>query len=263
MGQHHLHRPQRARLGTAGRMTLLALKDVCKSYRDGLHSRQVLDRVSFEIDAGETIGVLAARLAGKTTLLEVAAGLEMPDSGSVLWEGDDLAQMSAGRRAGYRRRRGIALASCDWRPGASESVVSHVATPLYSDTLKMGEAERCAHRALERVGASHLGHRTTDRLGVSDRVRVELARALVREPRVLLVDEPAILPRPSEAREFFALLHGLPKQLGLALIIASEEVTAIRGSHRVMNLDGQLYSTDTRRKVVELRPGRGTRPNAS
>jgi ABC-type methionine transport system ATPase subunit len=259
MGQRDLQRPQGARLGTAGTLTLLALKDVCKSYRDGLHPRQVLDCVSFEIDAGETIGVLAARLAGKTTLLEIAAGLELPDSGSVLWEGEDLAKMSADRRASYRRRRGIALASCDWRPGASTPVVTHVATPLYSDTLKMGEAERCAHRALERVQASHLGHRMTNRLGVSDRVRVELARALVREPRVLLVDEPAILPRPSEARALFALLHELPKQLGLALVIASEEVTAVRGSHRVMNLDLQLYSTDSRRKVVELHPGRSTR----
>jgi predicted ABC-type transport system involved in lysophospholipase L1 biosynthesis ATPase subunit len=244
-------------------MTLLALTDVCKSYRDGMRTRLVLDHVSLDIDAGETIGVLASRRAGKTTLLKVAAGLEQADSGSVRWEGEDLAAMNADRRARYRRRRGIALASCDWRPGTSEPVVTHVATPLYSDTLKMGQAERCAHRALERVGASNLGHHMTDRLGVSERVRVELARALVGEPRVLLVDEPAILPRPSEARELFALLHELPTQLGVALVIASEEVTAVRGSHRVMNLDGQLHSTEPRRRVVELRPGRGTRSAAS
>ncbi len=241
-------------------MTLLALQDVSKSYPDGLRPRLVLDRASFEIDAGETIGVLAARLAGKTTLLKIAAGLELPDSGSVCWEGDDLAQMNTDKRTSYRRRRGIALASCDWCPVDSKSVVTHVATSLYSDGLKIGQAERCAHRALEWVGVSHLGHRTTDRLGVSERVRVELARALVREPRVLLVDEPAVLPRPSDAREFFALLHELPKRFDLALVIASEEVTALRGARRVMNLDVQLHSTDRRRKVVELRPR--TRPNA-
>jgi ABC-type methionine transport system ATPase subunit len=244
-------------------MTLLALEEVCKSYRDGVRPRRVLDHVSLEIDSGETIGVLAARLAGKTTLLKVAAGLEPVDSGAVCWEGHDLARMSADQRARHRRRGGIALASCDWRSVASRSVVSHIATPLYSDGLKMRQAERRAHQALEWVQAPELGHRTTDRLGVSDRVRVELARALVREPRLLLVDEPAVLPRPSDAREFFELLHGLPKQLGLALIIASEEVTALHDSRRLMNLDGQLYSTDPRRKVVELRPGRGTRPGAS
>lgn len=244
-------------------MTLLALDEVCKSYRDGLRPRLVLDHVSLEIDAGETIGVLAARLAGKTTLLKVAAGLESADCGSVCWEGADLARMGADQRARYRRCGGIALASCDWRPVASRPVVAHIATPLYSDGLKMREAEQRAQQTLEWVQAPELGYRMTDRLGVSDRVRVELARALVREPRVLLVDEPAVLPRPDDAREFYELLHGLPKRFGLALIVASEEVTALRGGRRIMNLDGQLFSTDSRRKVVELRPSRGSRPRAS
>jgi ABC-type methionine transport system ATPase subunit len=244
-------------------MALLELRDVCKSYRDGVRPRVVLDQVAFALDAGETIGVLAARLAGKTTLLKVAAGLELPDSGAVLWEGHDLAKMSADRRTSYRRRHGIALVSCDWRPVRSEAVVRHIAMPLYSNGLKMGQAEECAYRALGWAQALHLGHQKTERLGMSDRLRVALARALAREPRVLLVDEPALLARSSQASEFFALLHGLPKQLGLGLVIASEEVTAVRGSRRVMNLDGKLYSTERRRKVVELRPGRGAKADES
>jgi ABC-type methionine transport system ATPase subunit len=243
-------------------MTLFSMQEVSKSCRDGARELLVLDCVSFAIDAGETVGVLSARRGGKTTLLRVAAGLESPDSGSVCWESHDLAKVSADKRAALRRRRGIALVSCDWRPVASVPVVAHVARPLYSSRLKMGEAERCAHQALEWVEASHLGHRMTDRLSISERVRVELARALVREPRLLLVDEPAVLPRPSDAREFYALLHGLPKRFDLALLVASEEVTALRGAHRVMNLDRRLYSSDSRRKVVELR-ARAPRPDAS
>ncbi len=244
-------------------MALVALREVYKSYPDGMRPRVVLDHVSFEMDAGETVGVLAARLAGKTTLLNVIAGLERPDSGAVCWEGNDLARMGVNRRTRYRRRGGIGLAICDRRPVDARPVAAYVATPLYSEGLKMSLAEERAHRALEWVEASHLGHQTTARLGMSDRVRVELARALVREPRLLLVDEPALLPQASEARELFALLHGLPKKLGLALVIASEEVTAVRGSPRVMNLShGRLSSTDHRRKVVALRPGRGASPGA-
>lgn len=235
-------------------MALLELQEVCKSYRDGRRPRVVLDRVSLAIDIGETIGVLASRRAGKTTLANVIAGLQLPDSGRVLWDGHDLCRMSSGGRAGCRRRDGIALASCDWRALSCERVIERVATPLYSDGVRTGEAQDCAYRALERVGAAQLGHRDTDRLGIDERVRVELARALVREPRLLLVDEPALLARPSEARELFAVLHRLPEQLGLALLVASEDVAAIRGSRRVMNLDGRLYSTESRRKVVALRP---------
>src|ERR1700739_4539619 len=99
-------------------MTLLSIQEGSKSYRDGVRELLVLDRVSFAIDAGETVGVLSSRRGGKTTLLRVAAGLESPDSGSVCWESHDLAKLSADKRAALRRRRGIALASCDWRPAA-------------------------------------------------------------------------------------------------------------------------------------------------
>lgn len=238
-------------------MTLLELRDVSKTYRDGVGPQLVLDDVSFAIDAGETIGILASRLAGKTTLLRVAAGVDLPDSGAVLWEGQDLTKMSADARGKHRQLKGIAVVSCDWHPRIAEPVVRHVAMPLYSRGMKADHAEERAYRALELVKASHTGHRTTDRLGINDRVRVELARALAREPRVLLVDEPALLPQPSDARDFFALLYELAKQLNLAMVIASEEVSAVGDAHRVMNLDGQLYSTDSRRKVVELRRNRG------
>jgi predicted ABC-type transport system involved in lysophospholipase L1 biosynthesis ATPase subunit len=248
-------------------MTLFALREVGKRYPDGMRESLVLDRVSLEIDTGETVGVLAARRAGKTTLLRIAAGLDVPDEGEVCWEYCDLARMSTDERARLRRRRGIALASGDWHPLASVSVLEHVAMPLYSDGLRMNDAEVCARRALERVQAPRLGYQATDRLGLVDRLHVELARALVGEPRLLLMDEPAVLPRPEEARKFYELLHALPRQLDLALLIVSEEVAAVRGASRMMNLDGKLYSTDSRRKVVNF-PGRrgndpGREPEAS
>jgi predicted ABC-type transport system involved in lysophospholipase L1 biosynthesis ATPase subunit len=250
-------------------MTLLAICEVSKSYRDGMRDRLVLDRVSLQIGAGEKVGVLAAGRAGKTTLLKIAAGLESPDSGSVRWKSHDLTRLSANKRAVFLRREGMALVSCVQRPVVALPVAQYVARPLYSDGLKFGEAERCAHRALEWVEAPHLGYRMTDQLGMSEQVRVELARALIREPRLLLVDEPAVLPRPSDARKFYELLHGLPRRFNLAMLIASEEAMALRGAQRVMNLDRRLYSsrktmepTDDDHNVVELRARRGPRLDA-
>ncbi|HEY2282807.1 MAG TPA: ATP-binding cassette domain-containing protein [Solirubrobacteraceae bacterium] len=229
-----------------------------KRFRDGLRKVAVLDGVSFELYAGETLGVLAARGAGKTTLLRVAAGLEAPDEGEVCWRGHDLVRLSADERARARRHGGIALARGDWRTGDSKVVVEHVAMPLYAEGLGVERAEACAWRALETVGATGLGYTPTGRLGLAERVRVELARAIVREPALLLIDEPAVLARPSDARAFYALIHSLPKQLDLSLLIASEEVAALRGAGRVMSLDsGRLYSTDSRRKVISFPERRG------
>jgi predicted ABC-type transport system involved in lysophospholipase L1 biosynthesis ATPase subunit len=250
-------------------MSLLTFQDVTKHFRNGLRDLAVLDGVSFELYAGETVGVLASRGAGKTTLLLLAAGLETPDEGEVRWQDRDLARLSADGRARARRHGGIALARGDWRAGDSRVVIEHVAMPLYSEGLSMQRADACARRALETVQAPQLGHVPTGRLGLAERLRVELARAIVREPALLLVDEPAVLAQPKDAQAFYALIHSLPKRLGLSLLIASEEVAALRGAARVMNLDnGHLYSTDSRRKVISLperrgRNGPSTRADAS
>jgi ABC-type methionine transport system ATPase subunit len=239
-------------------MSLLAFRRVSKRFADGVREVAVLDRVSFEVYPGEKVGVLASRRAGKTTLLRVAAGLLAPDEGEVVWDGSvDLAGGDANLCARVRRRGGVALVRGDWRSADATPVLQHVGIPLYSAGVRIEEAERGARRALEWVGASQLGYRDTGQLALWDRLVVELARAVVREPRLLLIDEPAVLPQPREARAFYGLLHDLSDRLGCALLIASEEVSALRGLHPVMSLsDGRLHGTSSRRAVIDF-PGGG------
>jgi lipoprotein-releasing system ATP-binding protein len=236
-------------------MSLLAFLQVSKRFPDGTREIPVLDCASFEVEVGETVGLLASRRAGKTTLLKIASGLMVPDEGKVLWDDLDLAEMSRDERARARRDGGVALAQGDWRTERAMSVLRHVALPLYSSKLNMMEAEKRALRALEWVDAPHLGHWSTTELGVSERLTVELARAIVREPRLLLVDEPAVFPQPEDARAFYELLRSLPEKVGCALLIASEEVSALRGCKPMMSLSGgRLSSTTSRRKVIDF-PG--------
>ena len=110
--------------------------------------------------------------------------------------------------------------------------------PHYSEGMRMSDAEEHALRTLELLDAGNLAHRSTRELGLPERLIVELARAIVREPRLLLVDEPAVLSKPGQARAFYALLHSLPERIGCSLLIASEEVTPLRGSRPMMTLSG-------------------------
>jgi ABC-type methionine transport system ATPase subunit len=234
-------------------MSLLAFRQVSKRFPDGNREIVVMDRVSFEVEVGETVGLLCSRRSGKTTLLKVAAGLTLPDEGKVLWEGRDLTEMSRDDRARVRREGGVAMVQGDSRIERSLPVLTHIAHRLYSSGLTMTKAEKRAMQTLDCLEATNLATWSTTELGVGERLMVELARAIVREPRLLLVDEPAVLPQPEDARAFYALLRSLPERVGCALLIASEEVHPLRGCKPMMSLGrGQLSSTTSRRKVIDF-----------
>lgn len=242
-------------------MSLLAFRGVSKSFREGSEQLKVLDRVSFEVEAGETMGLLASRRSGKTTLLKVAAGLIEPDEGSILWGDAELTTMSRDELAQARRENGIVYARGDWRPGRSMSVLQFIMVSLHGGIPTGREAEKRAEQTLALLEVTHLARRRTTELGASERQLVELARAVAHKPRLLLMDEPAVLRNPEHAREFYELLRSLPKKIGCSLLIASEEVAPLRGCKPMMSLsDGRLLSTTKRRKVIAF-PGGGSPGN--
>jgi putative ABC transport system ATP-binding protein len=232
-------------------MSLLSLQHVSKSYADGRGRIAALDDVSLEIDEGDFVGVWGVRRSGKSTLLRVAAAAELPDHGTILFDGRDVAGMSADARAKLQRYEGIGLVAADWRPGRNKPVVEHVALPLLSDGMSLREAKEPAHLALERMGVSRCAYMATDRLSRVERVRVALARAFVHKPRLLLVDEPAVLLSPSEGVELYELLSSLGRDSQIAIVVASEDIAPIRRARRVLSIDnGTLRSMDQAGTVV-------------
>lgn len=224
-------------------VTLLRLDSVTKRYRDGARHITVLDGVSLQIATGETIGLAGQRRSGKTTLLRIAAGIELADEGVATFDGVEMRDC-IDERARLWRRGGVALVSGDWRPPPGRQTIEEVSTPLLAGGATASEAERTALQTLERVEIASLAGTPLERLSIGERIRVDLARALVREPRLLLVDEPAVLPGPSEARALQSLLRRLPGELGLALVIASEDLSAVSGLPRLINIaDGRIAST--------------------
>ncbi len=233
-------------------MSLLQLSEVTLALYDGARRLTVLDGVSFEVGEGELAGIYGGRRSGKSTLLRVAAGLELPDSGTVHFGSTGLTSISASARARLRRRGGIALAGdrCS-RPGVPEQVLEHVALPLTNDGLTLRESEGLARPVLQRLGLSAIAHLRVEALSASDAVLVELARSLAREPRLLLFDEPALLPSPSARRELQGLLRQLTRDDGIAVVVASEDVGCLAGVDRFLTLSGgRLRCTDSRRRVI-------------
>jgi lipoprotein-releasing system ATP-binding protein len=234
-------------------MSLFAFEHVTKSYLDGRRSCIVLEDVSFEVDWGAFIGIWGMRRSGKSTLLRLAAGFELPDEGRILFDGHDLTKMSADDRAGLQRSRGIGFVSSDRRPSVSQKAIECVAASLLPDGLNLREARHIARQQLDRMGVLNCAHMLTDRLSIGEALRVSLARALVGEPRLLLVDEPAALPSPSERQELYRLIASLGCSSTLAVLVTSEDVGIVRRARRMMTIGGgTLRTMDKEGEVVSF-----------
>jgi ABC-type lipoprotein export system ATPase subunit len=236
---------------------LLSFLNVSKRYPDGGREILVLDDVSLEIDAGVSVGVYGARRSGKSTLLRLAAGIALPDSGTIRFEGRDIAQMTGSERGRLLRGEIAFMSTADWRANPGESVVDHVATSLGSEGLTLRDARRRAMHVLDQVEVGAAGaQELTTSLALIERARVMLARALAREPQLLVLDEPALFPNLGDRDKFYALLRAAAHDRKMALLVASEEMLALQGSAVLMSIaGGELVSTEPRGKVVRL-PGR-------
>jgi predicted ABC-type transport system involved in lysophospholipase L1 biosynthesis ATPase subunit len=238
-------------------MSFFRFEHVTKRNTDGHRECAVLDDVSFEIDAGDFIGIWGKRRSGKSTLLRIAAGFELPDEGRILFDGHDLTALSSDERAGLLRIGGIGFVASDWRPIVSQETIEYVALPLLANKLSLRRARRVAQEWLEQMGVANCAHVLTERLSIGEAMRVGLAHALAREPRLLLIDEPEALPSPSERDDLRVTLRSLGKSSDLALVIASEDLGAVAYSRRTMTLgSGSLHSTDKDAEVISLPVGR-------
>jgi ABC-type lipoprotein export system ATPase subunit len=239
---------------------LLSFANVGKRFPDGGREITVLEGVSFEVDAGVFVGLYGPRRSGKSTLLRIAAGIERPDTGTVRYKGRALEGMSGAQRGRLLRHELAFMASGDWRPHSGESVVDHVAMSLGSEGITVRDARRRALGSLERVGVSATcAEEPAGSLSLAERTLVMLARAIVHEPRVLLVDEPAVMPSLGDRSRFYMLLRELAREREMALLVVSEEMGALQGAGLMMSISGGEVCTTAEQGTVVALPRRRTR----
>lgn len=230
-------------MNIAPQTSLLSMENVSKTYYRGPHQLQVLCGVSLDVYAGDFIAVYGQRGAGKTTLLKIAAGVEAPDSGTVRFGGQDLATLPRRRLAALHREeigwvRRAGPQSQDLR------MIDHVALPLLS-LLGQQQAQEKAKEALTQVGVGMCGFEHWGNLSDAERMAVSLAQGLVREPRLLLVDDPTAGLDVLERERIVALIRAVADEGRLGVVMVVPELPAMLRARDVRSLSaGRLLAPD-------------------
>jgi len=223
-------------------VTLLAIEHVSKTYQRGRGRLHALEDISLEVNAGEVVGVWGRRFSGRTTLLRIAAGLEPPDRGRVLLDGIDVADYPEGTL-----RRRIAYCHASFAPAHAELVVEHVAVPLLATGTRIDRACTRAQAMLDRLGAGACAETRPHELAQGELVRVVLARALLQQPQLLLIDEPTSGVDRLERDDLLTTLHVTAKDEHVAVLLTASEAAGTAGADRVLSLeDGALHGEAVR-----------------
>jgi branched-chain amino acid transport system ATP-binding protein len=198
---------------------LLSLQGVSKRFR-GLVA---VDAVSFEVAAGELFAIIGPNGAGKTTLFNMIAGAIAPDEGSISFAGEPIGGLPPDAIC----RRGIGRTFQIVRPFPALTVEDNVIVGALLHSRDVGKARERAHDLLRRLDLFDQRNRTAATLTLPDRKRLEVARALATEPKLLLLDEVMAGLRPTESDRMVAILRTLNRDSGLTIVLIEHVMRAV------------------------------------
>ena len=197
-------------------MALLEARKLVKSYRQ----RRVVDEVGFQVNPGEIVGLLGPNGAGKTTSFRMVVGMVRPDEGQVVLEDKDITRLPIYKRA----RRGIAYLPQEPSIFRRMTVEDNLLAVL--ETIRMSRADRkvrmdslIGELELEKVRGSR-----AEVLSGGERRRLEIARSLVHDPALLLLDEPFAGVDPITVQEIQGILRRLKETKGIAILLTDHNV---------------------------------------
>jgi branched-chain amino acid transport system ATP-binding protein len=229
-------------------MTLLSLRQVSKRFGGVV----AVDAVDLDVHPGEILGLIGANGAGKTTLFSLIAGNERPSSGEIHFDGARIDGLAPDRIC----RRGIARAFQIVRPFAEMTVLENVMVGALfgkSRIKSQARAEPLARAILEATGLGARADSRASQLTLAGRKRLEIARALATQPRLVLLDEVMAGLTPTEIDEAVALIQRAQQRYGLTVIVIEHVMRAL------MRLAERIVVLHHGAKLAEGTPAEVTR----
>ena len=224
----------------------IQLEQLCRHYRMGGTLIRAVDGVTLAVQAGEFVALLGSSGSGKSSVLNLIAGLDRPTSGKVIVQRRNLAELSREELARYRLHTvGMVFQSFNLIAGMSLS--ENVELPMRFAEVDRGKRNSLAREALTRVGLqSRMKHRPSELSG-GEQQRAALARALINRPQFLLADEPTGNLDSRTGTEIMNLVREFNQHLGMTVVMVTHErVLAERYAQRLIFLaDGKLVGDES------------------
>lgn len=227
---------------------MIEVRDIIKSFG----AQRVLDGVTFQLEAGESVVIIGRSGGGKSVLLKHLIGLTQPDSGSVKVDGDEIAHMNERQLLEVRRKFAMVFQSAALFD--SMTVAENVGFPLLREReLSAAERGRRITEALTMVELKDVEHKTPAELSGGMRKRVGLARAIIYRPEIILYDEPTTGLDPVVSDSIDHMIMRIRDELKVTSVVVTHDMrTAGRVGHRVMMLhEGRIHATGTPEEIFK------------
>jgi putative ABC transport system ATP-binding protein len=222
-------------------MPLVELRNVTKRYHKGGETITPLDEVSLDIDDGEFVSLMGASGTGKSTLLNLIAGIDHPDNGSITVAGTDITTLSRTRLANWRARNiGYIFQTHNLIPVLT--AYENIELPLMLLPMSRAERQKRVEVALAAVDLADRADHYPRQLSGGQEQRVGVARAIVAHPKVVVADEPTGNLDDDTSVQILRLLRRLNQELGVTLLMVSHDAEAAAIAARQLRLEhGKLH----------------------
>jgi putative ABC transport system ATP-binding protein len=215
--------------------------NLCKTYKMGEISIEVLRGVNFAVNQGEYVSLMGPSGSGKSTLLYLLGGLDKPTSGSIKLKGRELALMKDKEESEMRRREiGFVFQFYNLVPNLN--LEENIMLPILLDGKKLKQYKNRLDEILEIVGLSDRRRHTPRELSGGQQQRVAIARALVNDPDIILADEPTGNLDSKTGTEILELFKRINKEKGKTIVQVTHSHEAAQYGTRIINVkDGRVW----------------------
>ena len=226
-------------------MGIVELKDVSRVYRNGDHEQRALDHVDLSLEEGKFIVVLGPSGAGKSTLLNLLGGLDSPTEGTITVDGRDISTLTENELADYRAETvGFVFQSYNLIP--TLTVIENVAL-----VKEIAKNPLSSHDMLREVGLADHIHQFPSELSGGEQQRVSIARALAKNPRILLCDEPTGALDSETGVMVLKLLLSMARDMNKTIIIVTHNQNIAKMADVVIRVkNGKIKSCEEQEKPM-------------